>query len=76
MEYNYHAHTWRCHHANGTEEEYIQRAIECGIKHMGFSEHVPFIFPDGYEADYRLPVAEAKEYISELSLLRENIRTK
>ena len=24
MTYNYHAHTWRCSHATGTEEEYIQ----------------------------------------------------
>ena len=25
---NYHTHTFRCHHANGTEREYIEQAIE------------------------------------------------
>ena len=35
MNYNYHTHTFRCNHANGTPEEYIQRAIENGINYIG-----------------------------------------
>ena len=27
MIYNFHSHTYRCNHAIGSEEEYIQRAI-------------------------------------------------
>lgn len=76
MIYNYHTHTWRCGHASGTEEEYIKRAIECGIKYMGFSDHAPFIFPDGFEAGYRVPFAEIKCYINELVLLREKYKDK
>ena len=58
MDYNYHTHTARCGHADGTEEAYILRAMENGITHMGFSEHAPFCFPDGYESYYRVPVAQ------------------
>jgi histidinol-phosphatase (PHP family) len=71
MNYNYHTHTFRCNHANGTPEEYIQRAIENGIEYMGFSEHFPYICRDGFEARYRLPVAQLKEYFEELYELRE-----
>ena len=38
---NYHTHTWRCNHAAGTEREYIEKAIEVGIKILGFSDHTP-----------------------------------
>ena len=71
MNYNYHTHTFRCNHANGTPEEYIQRAIKNGIEYMGFSEHFPYICRDGYEAKYRIPLAQVKEYFDELYCLRE-----
>ena len=71
MNYNYHTHTARCGHASGTEEEYILRAMENGITHMGFSEHAPFCFPDGYESYYRAPVALTEDYFSTLRALRE-----
>lgn len=74
MDYNYHTHTWRCRHAIGESEEYIKTAIERGIKNLGFSEHAPFIFPDGYESDYRLPFNEKEEYINELIHLREKYK--
>lgn len=38
---NYHTHTWRCNHAVGTEREYVERAIEGGLKILGFSDHTP-----------------------------------
>ena len=74
MTYNYHAHTARCGHASGTEEEYIRRAIEGGITHMGFSDHMPYIFPDGYESPYRVPVAQAEDYFASLRALREKYK--
>lgn len=76
MDYNYHTHTFRCHHATGTPEEYILRAIEGGIKYMGFSDHASFIFPDGYESYFRIFTAEAKDYFSELYALREKYKDK
>ena len=74
MNYNFHTHTIRCGHARGTPEEYIKRAIEGGIKYMGFSDHMPYICTDGYEATYRVPVSEVEEYVSEISLLRDKYK--
>ena len=74
MNYNYHTHTCRCGHASGSDEEYINFAIEAGIKYLGFSDHAPFIFPDGYEADWRVPLSEAQEYVNSISALREKYR--
>lgn len=76
MDYNYHTHTFRCGHASGTEEEYIKRAIDCGIKYMGFADHVPLMFSDGYETGFRVPVERAKEYVSTISSLREKYKGK
>lgn len=71
MDYNYHAHTFRCHHATGTEESYVQTAIAGGIKHMGFSDHIPFIFPDGYQSPHRIPFDQGWEYTHTIRALRE-----
>lgn len=76
MDYNYHTHTYRCHHASGTPEEYIKRAIEGGIKFMGFSDHIPHICKNGEETFYRILVAEVEEYFAELSMLREKYKDK
>lgn len=76
MNYNYHTHTKRCGHASGEVENYIKRAIEGGIEYMGFSDHIPFIFPDGYESYYRVPFLEVEEYFSEISALREKYKNK
>ena len=74
MNYNFHTHTVRCHHAEGTEEEYIKEAIKGGILHMGFSEHFPFAFPDGFSSRYRLPINEVTLYLEEIKLLRNKYR--
>lgn len=74
MDYNFHTHTVRCRHAIGTEEEYIAEAIKGGIKYLGFSEHMPFAFSDGYEGKSRVPVSEAEEYVSTLCRLREKYK--
>lgn len=76
MTYNFHTHTKRCGHAKGESENYILRAIENGIKDMGFSEHLPFTFPDGYESYFRLPSGQINEYLDELNFLREKYKDK
>lgn len=73
---NYHAHTYRCHHASGTEEEYIKNAISYGIKEFGFSDHAPLDFGDGVESGYRVPVALTDDYIDTLRNLREKYKDK
>ena len=76
MDYNFHTHTTRCRHAEGTDEEYIKCAIEAGIKHLGFSDHAPYIFPDGYENRYRVQMHNGKSYVDDLRLLREKYKDK
>ena len=76
MNYNFHTHTKRCGHASGTPEQYIKRAIEHGIEYMGFSDHAPYLYPDGYRSGFRVPMEEAAEYIAEISTLREKYRGK
>ena len=48
MKANYHTHTARCGHATGTDEDYVLAAIEQGFDELGFSDHVPWPYQDGY----------------------------
>jgi len=67
---NYHTHTYRCHHANGTEREYIEKAIASGIKILGFSDHIPYYFPKGFYSSFRMKFEEVQGYIETLQNLR------
>ena len=51
---NYHTHTPRCHHAEGSEREYVAAAIEAGFTTLGFSDHAPYLFPSGYVSSIRM----------------------
>jgi len=63
MDYNFHTHTARCGHATGLEEDYVRCAIAGGIRHMGFSEHIPYLYPDGFEfTGVRVPMAQVDEH--------------
>ena len=51
---NYHTHTARCGHAAGTEDEYVQQAIQSGLKILGFSDHTPYWFAGEYYSRMRM----------------------
>ena len=74
MDYNFHTHTTRCRHATGSDEDYVKCAIVAGIKYLGFSDHAPFLFPDGYDDGYRVPVSEAADYIESIRNLRKKYK--
>ena len=76
MDYNFHAHTPLCSHATGTEREYIEAAIAARIKEWGFSEHIPFIFPNGKENSYRVPMVEVNDYINTVNQLKLEYKDK
>lgn len=76
MNYNYHTHTALCSHATGTVDGYVERAIENGVKYMGFSDHIPYIRPDGKESYYRVPVEKGKLYCDEIKALGERYKDK
>ncbi|MBN2768558.1 MAG: histidinol-phosphatase [Campylobacterales bacterium] len=76
MRIDIHNHTTFCNHADGTIDEYIQKAIELGIDVYGFSEHAPMDFDEGYRLkfeDMRLYenlVLETKEkYKNDIEIL-------
>ncbi|MDR2100650.1 MAG: histidinol-phosphatase [Campylobacteraceae bacterium] len=52
MKVDLHNHTPLCHHANGTPIEYVQKAIEAGIKYFGFSDHAPMKFDEKYRMSF------------------------
>ena len=69
---NYHAHTVRCNHAVGTEQEYVEAAISRGLKIFGFSDHTPQYFPGDYYTFMRMRPYELPEYCADIrSLQRE-----
>ena len=67
---NYHTHTTRCNHARGSEREYIETAISRGVQVLGFSDHVPYPFPNGFESGFRMKCAEIEDYVSTLQNLK------
>ncbi len=62
MRIDIHNHTTRCNHAEGTVDEYIQKAIELGIDIYGFSEHAPMDF----DPHYRLAFEEMQAYTDDI----------
>lgn len=73
---NYHTHTSRCHHAEGTEEEYIQQALEGGLQILGFADHTPYWFPNGYYSTFRMLPEELPEYVDVHMQLRKKYADK
>ncbi len=76
MLFNYHTHTARCHHANGTEREYIEAAIKKEIKVLGFSDHAPFNFPDGYVSKCRMTFDKLAGYFDTVRALAKEYEGK
>ena len=74
---NYHSHTARCGHAWGTDDEFIQAAIDAGFSVLGISEHSPWPFQDGYQeidSRQRIRVEELDAYIADMQALKEKYR--
>ncbi|RKM58163.1 histidinol-phosphatase HisJ family protein [Butyrivibrio sp. X503] len=71
---NYHTHTTRCKHAFGSEREYIEAAIKKGYKILGFSDHVPQPYPEGFVSGIRMDMSELSDYTSTLVSLREEYK--
>ena len=73
LDYCYHTHTYRCGHATGMDEEYVVRAIELGIKRLGFSDHV--ILPEGVDGlGIRGRYDQLDDYLSSIKYLKEKYK--
>lgn len=75
MNTNIHTHTYRCRHAVGEDREYVISAIKNGIKILGFSDHAPFVFPDGYESGFRIPSNMTNDYTNSVISLKREFRS-
>ncbi len=61
-------------HAFGLEREYVERAIEGGLKILGFSDHAPYPFPKTYYSGFRMRMRELEYYVKTVIALREEYR--
>ena len=71
---NCHTHTARCRHAVGTQREYVEKAIEAGFRVLGFSDHSPYPFDNGYYSTFRMFPEELEDYVRETLDLKAEYR--
>ena len=72
MKIDLHNHTTLCNHADGSIEEYIQKAIQTGTQKFGFSDHAPMDF----DPEYRMSFEQMKEYEQEVLKYKEIYKDK
>lgn len=61
---DYHMHTPLCHHAVGEPVEYAARAVELGLKEIGFSDHSP-MRQDNFD-NWRMNLDKLDEYVQKV----------
>ena len=68
---SFHNHTWRCNHAENTEREYVENAVSGGMTKLGFSDHAPYVFENGYYSGFRMRPEEAEGYFASIQALKQ-----
>lgn len=70
---DYHTHTTRCGHAEGSMEAYVEAAIGAGIREIGFSDHIPMYWLPEERRDHgvAMRMEELEEYVADVIGLRE-----
>ena len=66
---NLHCHTYLCKHAEGTVRDYCQKAVEQGLRVLGFSEHSPF--PDNRYTSTRMFYTQLEQYCQAIDEARK-----
>ena len=74
MRINYHTHTFRCGHAQGTDEEYIKSAIAGGGEVLGFSEHSTYIMHPEAATKLCLTRETLPQYVQDIQNLAEKYK--
>lgn len=74
MKNNYHTHTTRCHHAAGTDEQYVLAAIEGGFTEIGFSDHSCWSYDSAYKSHMRMTLTEFEGYYESILSLKEKYK--
>lgn len=68
---NWHTHTSRCGHAVGTDEEYVQAAIQGGLTTLGFSDHAAYT--KSRRTD-RMDLEQFPDYMASIRALKEKYK--
>ena len=69
MKTNYHTHTPRCGHAEGSERAYVEAALGQGFSALGFADHVPMPYKD-FVSPIRMQPRETAAYVDTLKGLK------
>lgn len=72
--FNYHTHTKRCGHANGTDEQYVRAAIMAGFQELGFSEHMAY--PSIDKPGERMLLQDIDSYLTSMEALKKKYASK
>ena len=72
MKASYHTHTYRCHHADGSDQQFVEAAIDAGLELLGFSDHMPH--PHSAITYDRMSLEEFPEYLQSIQRLKEQYR--
>jgi len=67
-----HNHTTLCNHAEGSMQDYINKAIANGTKYFGFSDHAPMNF----DKKYRMDFSQMQTYAQKIKALQEQYKDK
>jgi histidinol-phosphatase (PHP family) len=76
MRTNYHTHTSRCHHASGSDEDFVLSAIKGGFEELGFSDHTPWKYLTDYVSPIRMTVDELPDYVNSIRSLEAKYKDK
>lgn len=71
---NFHSHTARCQHAVGSDRDYVEAAVQAGYGALGFSDHSPWPFENGFVSGIRMPLSQLPDYLASARRLREAYR--
>lgn len=71
---NYHTHTPRCNHADGSERDYVEAALAAGMRTLGFSDHTPQYFPGDYYSFFRMRPEQLDDYVAAVLAVRDAYR--
>ena len=72
MKANYHTHTSRCGHAEGTDEQYVRAALSQKFDVLGISDHVPWPYKSSFtNPGVRMLLSQMDEYLSSIKKMKE-----
>lgn len=77
---DWHTHNQLCHHATGTIEDYIKKAVDFKLNTIGISDHFPYDFFKGIRAipyeEYAMPLIKVEDYLKNAESLKEQFKDK